>query len=417
MKKKLTYRIYILLLSLYITQYIGLAFFAEAFIGILRKNGMPLENLGIVYMLGLFWVFRFLWAPFIDKIELGRIGHYKGWILLLQSLMGFILFIASYFSIQTNLQTIIILSILFAFFSSSQTIALDGLVYKNVFKKEHSSAMAIKMASGLIGMVLGGGLGLVLYTYFGWKVTMNLLSFSMFIAFIQIIFYKESKAKKLKSTQKLDYSQFISFWKGKKKKQWLLLLFLFPASISSAHGLISPMLIDMGWTLDKIGYFVHIVGYSIGICASLSSSWFIQKYGKRKVLIVSSFGQVLGLLMLLVLFQTNNTIVIILLIGFIFPFYTPAAVTMSTIMMNKSSKVAPATQFAMQHSVFNFAAIFFSSISISMSGVFGYSNIIMVGSVVGLISMYITFQIKEESMFQAFSQVEESASVNRTSVQ
>ncbi len=36
-----------LLLSLYITQFIGLAFFAEAFVAILRKNGVkPFQGLG-----------------------------------------------------------------------------------------------------------------------------------------------------------------------------------------------------------------------------------------------------------------------------------------------------------------------------------------------------------------------------------
>ncbi len=73
----------------------GLSFFIQAFIGILRKNGMSLENLGIVYMLGLFWVFRFLWAPFIDKIQFKTIGHYKGWIIIFQFFMGLIFFIIS----------------------------------------------------------------------------------------------------------------------------------------------------------------------------------------------------------------------------------------------------------------------------------------------------------------------------------
>lgn len=69
MKKKLTWNTIFLLFSLYTTQFLGLGFFIEAFIGILRQNGVSLENLGFIYMLGLFWVFRFLWAPFIDKIS------------------------------------------------------------------------------------------------------------------------------------------------------------------------------------------------------------------------------------------------------------------------------------------------------------------------------------------------------------
>ncbi len=54
MKKKLTLKSIILLFSLYTTQFLGLGFFLEAFVGILRQNGVPLENLGFIYMLGFF---------------------------------------------------------------------------------------------------------------------------------------------------------------------------------------------------------------------------------------------------------------------------------------------------------------------------------------------------------------------------
>ncbi len=394
MKKKLSLKEYSLLLSLYISQYIGLSFFAGAFIAILRKNEMPLEHLGIIYMLGLFWVFRFLWAPFIDGIEFKGLAHYKGWIIIFQFFMALILFVISKFSILNDLQTIIILSVFFAFFSSSQTIALDGLVYKNVFKKERSRAMSIKIASGLIGMILGGGGGLILYSHFGWEMTMVILASVMFIALIQVLFYKESKTKKDQIIQKLDYKQFISFWKGSHKKQWLLLLFLYPVSISLAYSLITPILTDLGWSLDKIGYLVHMVGYSIGICASFATSWFIQKYGEKKVLVGASIGQVLGLFMLLLLFKDNSTIITIFIIGFIFTFYTPAGVTISTLMMNKSSKEKPATQFAIQHSIFSFAGILFGSLGVSFSGIFGYSNIIIAGATIGLFTVYVAYNIK-----------------------
>ncbi|RXJ94840.1 MFS transporter [Malaciobacter molluscorum] len=384
MKKKLTFKGYILLINLYITQYMGIGFFAEAFIGILRKNGMSLENLGIVYMLGLFWVLRFLWAPFIDKIQFRNIGHYKGWIIIFQFLMGLIFLIISNFTVSNDLQIIILVSILFAFFSSSQTVALDGLVYKNIFKKEHSKAMSIKVASGLIGMIFGGGVGLIFYTHFGWAKTMIIFASYIALTLIQVIFYKETKTKKNENIQTINFKQFITFWKGKNKKQWLFILLLYPASVSTAYGLITPMLVDFGWTLDKIGFFIHIVGYCIGVSASFCTSLLIKRYGKKRVLIFTCLGQVLGLLMLLILFKNHSVIITILIIGFIFSFYTPGTVIMSTLMMDKSTEHAPAAQFAIQHSLFSFSAVIFTSLSVSLSHSLGYSNIIVIMSIIGL---------------------------------
>ncbi|PZP12360.1 MAG: MFS transporter, partial [Aliarcobacter butzleri] len=139
MKKKLTLSSLILLFSLYTTQFLGLGFFMEAFIGILRQNGAPLENIGFIYMLGLFWVFRFLWAPFIDKIYFKKMGHYRGWIIIFQSLMGITLFSISILHINEHLTTIIFLAIFFALFAASQNIALDAFAYKITFKRQRST--------------------------------------------------------------------------------------------------------------------------------------------------------------------------------------------------------------------------------------------------------------------------------------
>ncbi|EFU70729.1 major facilitator superfamily transporter MFS_1 [Aliarcobacter butzleri JV22] len=118
MKKKLTWSAMTLLFSLYTTQFLGLGFFMEAFIGILRQNGVPLENLGFIYMLGLFWVFRFLWAPFIDRIYFKKMGHYRAWIIIFQSLMVITIFAISILHINEHLNIIIFLAIFFAFFCS-----------------------------------------------------------------------------------------------------------------------------------------------------------------------------------------------------------------------------------------------------------------------------------------------------------
>ena len=62
-----------LLFSLYATQYVGISFLLVALVAILRSQGMPLEKLSIVYSLGIFWVFKFLWAPLIDRFFIASI--------------------------------------------------------------------------------------------------------------------------------------------------------------------------------------------------------------------------------------------------------------------------------------------------------------------------------------------------------
>ncbi len=399
MSKNLTKQHIALLFSLYITQFLGLAFFTEAFIGILRQNGVSLENLGLVYMLGLFWVFRFLWAPFIDSISFKKLGHYRGWIIIFQSFMVIVLILTSLFNLLDNLSIVITLSVLFAFFSASQDIALDALVFKTVSLKHRPIANALKSSGGMIGMILGGGIGLVLYTHLGWSYTMIILSAITAIALIQILFYKEPTKERNNDETKIDFKQYINFWKNKRRKKWLLFLIIYPVTISSAFGLITPMLVDLKWELDKIGFIVHIVGYGIGVMASFATSWLINKYGKKNILIIAAIGQIFGVLLLLFLaYGYDNTFIVIFVVGFVFSFYSPSSVVMTTLMMDESSKKTPASQFAIQHSLYMFSGIFFAGLSVSLAGILGYSNIILIGTTIGLLAVYASFKIelKEE---------------------
>lgn len=393
-KRKLTISQQVLLFSLYTTQFLGLGFFTEALIAILRQAGVSLENLGMIYMIGLFWVLRFIWAPFVDKFELKGYGKYRGWILVFQSLMVICLFFTMFYTPQENLKMVIIFTILFAFFSASQDIALDALAYKIAFKRQRSTVNALKTTGGLVGMVVGGGLGLVSYTYIGWDYTMFIGALITAFALVLTFFYKEPNIKNSFIESKIDFKQYIHFWRGKKRKQWLLLLFIYPVTISSAFGMITPILVDLGWSLDKIGYTVHIVGYGIGAVASFISAWLIQRFGRKTILVVAAIGQTIGIVMLLILIHGHDSAFsVMFVVGFVFSFYTPSQVVMCTLMMDQASKKTPASQFAIQHSIYMFSGIFFSSISISLAGVYGYSNVIIACSLIGVFAIFIARNI------------------------
>ena len=390
MKKNLNKKNILMFFSLYITQYLGFSFFTGAFVGILRQNGISLENLGFIYMLGLFWLLRFLWAPFIDSFTLGKwLGHYRGWIIIFQSLMVFILLCESIFNILQDLNLIIILSVFFALFSASQDVALDALVLKTVLKEQRPLANTLKISGGLVGMVLGSGVGLIIYTKFGWQNTMFVLAIITLISLVQISFFKEIKEIKDKVKVKIDFKQYLYFWKTSRRKEWLFYLFIYPITMSAAFALLMPMLIDFKWPLDKIGFYLNIVGYSIGVLVSSCTSVIINKLGKRKVLILASYGQIIAILLLLILEQGyNNVYILLFIVGVIFCLNTPATVVMTTLMMDESSSDSPAAQFAIQHSIFMFSGILFSGLAVSFSGVFSYKSVIIFASFIGIIVLY-----------------------------
>ncbi len=380
-----------LFLSLYITQFVGFAFFVEAFVGILRKNDIGLESLGLIYSLGLVWVVRFLWAPLVDGLKLSQKSHFKAWVGFFQLLMVLTLLIVSSFNIEQNIELIVFIIALFSIFSASQDVALDALVLKDISLQNRPYVMSLKSAGGMLGMVLGGGLGLVIYDFLGWSYTMYLLSIITLNSLILLYFYEEKNIKT--KMEKVKLKSYFSFWKTRLK--WLGFIIFFPASGSCAYVLITPILVDLGWELSKIGFYIHIVGYSIGAFITLLASKLMKKFNFRRVLISVSLAQFFVLYLYLIpLNFSPNEFYITAIVGLAFSLYGILGIVITTLMMDECKEISPATGFAMQHGVYMFFSIIFSSSSMALAGKVGYENVIILFSFFALIATFMATQLK-----------------------
>ncbi|PIE74046.1 MAG: MFS transporter [Deltaproteobacteria bacterium] len=382
-----------LLLSLYITQFIGIAFFMEAFVAILRKNGVGLEHLGLIYTLGLVWVVRFLWAPLIDRFRLSSKSHFKAWVGFFQTLMVLTLLAASTLDVTENVAIIVLFNGIFVVFSASQDVALDALVLKEISLQNRPHAMGLKAAGSSIGIVLGGGLGLVVYDYLGWVYTMLLLCVITLNSLVQLYFYREKQTHI--HTTRVEFKAYVNFWKT--RGNWLIFLFFYPATISAAFALVSPILVDLGWELAKIGFYIHIVGYSAGALTSLAASSVMKKLNFRRVLVFATLGQSMGLLLyLLPLYFTLGELQITAIVSLVFSLYSISNIAITTLMMDECKDLSPATGFAMQHGVFMFFCILFSSLSMGLAGRFGYENSIVFFSLFGVVAACMVMRLTIE---------------------
>lgn len=385
-----------LLLNLYVSQYLGLGFFMESLVAILRKNGVPLEQLGLIYSLGLFMMFRFLWAPFIDKVCFRRWGHYRTWLFIWQSLMVLSLLHVSRFDVLTELQPLLIGCAFFAFFAASQDIAVDALAYKIVSVQERGMVNALKIGGGLIGMFIGGGLVLIVYEHFGWFYAMLILCAGTATSLFQLLFFKEPNDIHTIKAHEPSWRDFYRFWSGKSKRRWFLLLLAYPVCISGAYGLMTPILVDAGWRLDHIGLNISIFGSILGIIGAFGAGWLIERFGRKRILIWTPFAQSIGMLFLLLPALGHAHFGFSMLaIGSVMFLYSPSATVLSTLMMDHVEH-SPALEYAMQHCVFSFAGIVSAGITMSLAGTFGYVNVIIALSLIAVLTSLFAWYLSGE---------------------
>lgn len=288
---------YLLLGSLYITQYLGIGFFFIALPAIMRQQGMPLEQISVIYVLGLTWVLNFIWAPLVDRFGFGRFGHYRGWLIVMQSLMIVTLLITGMFDITVYFWTVFALSGAVTLFSATQDIAADALSCRLLRPEDRGIGNGIQLAGGLLGNVIGGGLVSITYATVGWMGAMAILAAGTAIPLLQLMRFREPA--RATQVERVRYRDLASCFRRPGMGRWLIILLIFPLGINIGYALITPLLVDSGWSLERIGFAVNIVGSLLGLVAALGAGWAVKRFGRKPSLVGFALFQAVTLLVLL----------------------------------------------------------------------------------------------------------------------
>jgi PAT family beta-lactamase induction signal transducer AmpG len=95
----------------------------------LRDAGTSLTAIGFISWVGLAYSFKFLWAPFIDRLAppfAGQLGHRRSWMLVAQILVGAGLLAMAAWGPERGLVTLGAFALIVAFSSATQDAVIDA---------------------------------------------------------------------------------------------------------------------------------------------------------------------------------------------------------------------------------------------------------------------------------------------------
>ena len=135
---------YILLGCLYVSQYIPVSFFYQALPVFLRQQGVALKAIGLIPLVSLPWMLKFLWPPLIDRYRFSQKQHYRPWIFICQSFLALTLIVAALLNIRENPVAMIVSLFVVGFFAATQDIA--------TLLKIHMTLLAGKVGEIVVGI-------------------------------------------------------------------------------------------------------------------------------------------------------------------------------------------------------------------------------------------------------------------------
>ena len=182
----------------------------------LKEDGLSRSTIGWAGLIFAVYAFNYLWAPIIDRVRIpfltNKIGHRRGWIVLMQAIILICLICWSTINPTTNLALVISIGLIIAIASATQDITVDALRIEQIGENEGKSMQAgaaMSVVGWWTGYKLGGVLALKAAEFFQkagfenyWQITFLILSIVIIGCNIGLMFIKEQQPDDRKKSQK-----------------------------------------------------------------------------------------------------------------------------------------------------------------------------------------------------------------------
>jgi PAT family beta-lactamase induction signal transducer AmpG len=135
----------------------------------LTVEGVRLQDIGWFALVGQPYVYKFLWAPLMDRYPLPFLGRRRGWLMATQFALLVAIACMGSVSPKDSPWLLAALALAVAFLSASQDIVFDAYRADVLDAPERGAGAAVSVLGYRIAMLVSGGLALILVDgWLGW---------------------------------------------------------------------------------------------------------------------------------------------------------------------------------------------------------------------------------------------------------
>lgn len=388
------------LTALYVTQYLGVGFITVGLTAILRDGGTSLDTLALLQFVGLVWPVKFLWAPILDRYGSRRRGHYRSWLLVLQAgLVLALLALLPFGRPAEQLGPVVAICVAYVFLSATQDIAVDAVAVRLLSERSRGAGNGIQVAASYAGNLLGGGACVIVYDRFGWVPAILLLVALTAVGLLVVWRFREpARADRVRTGQ--AYRALLSVFGQPGCRWWTFAVVpLVYTGAGAAYALVTPALVDAGWSLGRIGVVTGVVTSAPAIVAGLVAGAGIGRFGRAGVLVAGGAALAVSTVMLLPLMSGRAPLggTVAALCCFMAA-YTVANVVLYTVNMDYSRPGTGGTDFTVLSSFGLVCSFVAASLALAAADLVGYPAV-AVASVV-LVALGVATGVAHQRRFR-----------------
>lgn len=368
-----------------------MSFFSTVIPVIMRQEKYSLEAIGLLQLVKLPWIFKFLWAPLIDNISRSA-KQIRSTIIISEIFYAIVILSIGLFDLQTDFKLIIVLMIVAFVASATQDIAVDIFAIHILKPEERSFGNSMQSAGSFTGTIFGTGVLLIAYYYFGWTNLLILLAVFVVFALLPVLVYRRPLAVETDTKTRITFAEIYRFFSGTGKHKRVLILVFYYSGIIGILTMLKPFLVDLGYNAKQIGFMSGIFGTSVAALSALAGGFIIKKAGRRLSMYIFLIISLLAASWFWIMsFSVPQVVPIYIGIALLWGSYGFSTVAIYTTSMDIVRKGCEGTDFTIQIVITHLSSLIIAVMSGKIGDLAGYTGLFGIEIILCLIALTILF--------------------------
>ena len=382
---------------LYIAQAVPSSFLSTALQVLMRENNFSLTTIGLLQLVKLPWIIKFLWAPMVDR-RCVTVNDYKRTIIVSELVYAALLLTIGFLHVSTDIYFIIFLVVLSLVTSGTQDVATDALAVLTFKKSDKSMVNSMQSMGSFGGALLGGGVLLMALHRYGWQTVLPFLAIFVLIALLPLLFNKHLTINEKPKETKAKKADFIWFFTQKGIWKQIVFLVIYYAGIFGTLSLLRSFLVDHGYNMKEIGLISGILGTGVAFFASWGAGFFVRKYGVFKARIVfASVILITTLYFFLMLSDAITTLRVCIGVTLLWATYGMCTIVVYVSSMERVRPGREGTDFTIQTVITHLSGMMMAVVSGAIAQHYGYRLFFAIEIAIALASLvYILSVFKQK---------------------
>lgn len=259
----------------------------------MKSENVDLTTIGLFSLVGMPYALKFLWSPLLDRYVPPFLGRRRGWIMLSQLFLILAITGMSFIQPAHAAGLMALMSVIVAFFSASQDIVIDAYRTDLLLKDEVGPGASVTTLGYRFGMIISGAIALYLSEYLSWHTVYLLMAASLLIGLIANFYAPEPQVpvKPPKTLLEAVVKPFMSFLEKKGAYEILAFLVLYKLDAVIATALMTPFMMDMGFSRADIASVTKVFGLIATLVGTMLGGAGMVKFGLKRSLWIFGLAQ------------------------------------------------------------------------------------------------------------------------------